>query len=251
MIRSKTRWHSEGEKKNTKYFLNLEKRHHKEGNINRLKKGKNDFATTVKEILHECEVFYKDLYTSKLDSDTVLPETDIFSLQNDTVLSKEESDSLDGSLAEAECFNTLKTMKLDKSPGTDGLPSEFYLMFWNDISEPLLKAINYGFEIGQLSISQRRGIIKLIPKKNEELYFIKNWRPLTLLNCDYKIAARAIANCLKTCLTKLINNYQTGFIKGRFIGENIRLIEHVINYAASNKMRGLLLFTLPSLRESF
>ena len=84
-----------------------------------------------------------------------------------------------------------------KSPGNDGLPSEFYKTFWSDISEPLLKALNYGFEIGQLSVSQRRGIIKLIPKKSEELYYIRNWRPLTLLNCDYKIAAKAIANRLK------------------------------------------------------
>ena len=54
-------------------------------------------------------------------------------------------------------------------------------------SKPLLKALNYGFKIGQLSISKKRGIIKLIPKKSEELYYIKNWKPLTLLNCDYKI----------------------------------------------------------------
>ena len=64
---------------------------------------------------------------------------------------------------------------------------------WIDISEPLLNALNYGFETGELSISQRRGIIKLIPK-SEELYYIRNWRPHTLLNCDYKIAAKAIAN---------------------------------------------------------
>ena len=64
------------------------------------------------------------------------------------------------------------------SPGTDGLPSEFYKTMWIDISEPLLNAINYGFETGELSISQRRGIIKLIPTKSEELYYIRNWRPL-------------------------------------------------------------------------
>ena len=70
----------------------------------------------------------------------------------------------------------------------------FTNFFWRDVSKPLLEPLNYGFEIGQLSISQKRGIIKLIPKKSEELYYIKNWRPLTLLNCDYKIATKAIAN---------------------------------------------------------
>ena len=106
-------------------------------------------------------------------------------------------------------------MKSDKSPGTDGLPSEFYKVFWNDLSEILINSLNYSYEIGKLSISQRRGIIKLIPKKDAELNLIKNWRPLTLLNCDYKIATKAIAGRIKTVIPKLISDDQTGFIKGR------------------------------------
>ena len=75
-----------------------------------------------------------------------------------------------------------------------------------------------------------------------EPYFIKNWRPLTLLNCDYKLAAKAIANRLKVFLPNLINNDQTGFIKGRFIGENIRLMDSIICYAKEKNIPGLLLF---------
>ena len=112
-------------------------------------------------------------------------------------------------------------MGTEKTPGTDGLPAEFYRVFWNDISAILIGALNYAYETGQLSVTQKRGIIKLIPKKDAEPFFIKKWRPLTLLNCDYKIAAKSIVNCLKPSLPDLINNYydQTGFIKGRFIGE--------------------------------
>ena len=88
-------------------------------------------------------------------------------------------------------------MESEKTSGTDGLPAEFYKVFWRDISSILINALNYAYETGQLSIPQRRGIIKLIPKKDAEPYFIKNWRPLTLLNCDYKIAAKAIAGRLK------------------------------------------------------
>ena len=241
ILRSRTRWHNEGEK-NTKYFLSLEKRHHKQSTISRLKKNENEFAISDKEILTECEAFYKDLYSSKIQAGSIPLDTDHFFQENDTVLNKEESDSIEGLLTDAECIAALKDMGNGKSPGNDGLPSEFYKTFWSDISEPLLKALNYGFEIGQLSVSQRRGIIKLIPKKSEELYYIRNWRPLTLLNCDYKIAAKAIANRLKAHLSKLINNDQSGFIKGRFIGENIRLIDSVINYAATKNIPGLLLF---------
>ena len=70
-----------------------------------------------------------------------------------------------------------------KTPGSDDLPCEFYKVFWHDLAEILLNALNFSFVTGQLSISQRRGIVKLIPKKDAELVLIKNWRPLTLLNC--------------------------------------------------------------------
>ena len=133
-------------------------------------------------------------------------------------------------------------MESDKTPGTDGLPAEFYKVFWKDISSFLISALNYAFDSGCLSVTQRRGVIKLIPKKDAELYFIKNWRPITLLNTDYKIAAKSIANRIKLVLPNLINYDQTGFLKGRFIGENIRLIDSIIQYATKKNIPGLLLF---------
>ena len=68
ILRSRSRWYNEGEK-NTKYFLNLEKRHCKQGTITQLKVSENDFISTDKEILFECENFYKNLYSSKVDNE--------------------------------------------------------------------------------------------------------------------------------------------------------------------------------------
>ena len=133
-------------------------------------------------------------------------------------------------------------MASEKTPGSDGLPCESYKVFWNDLAEILLNALNFSFETGQLSISQRRSIVKLIPKKDAELSLIKNWRPLTLLNCDYKIASKAIASRIKTFLPKLISDDQTGFLKGRCISENIRLLDSVIKYTEGRNIPGLLLF---------
>ena len=107
---------------------------------------------------------------------------------------------------------------------------------------PFSFLLNHAYETGQISIIQKRGVIKLIPKKDAEPYCIKNWRPLILLNCDYKIATRAIANRLKNVLPNLINSDQTGFIKGRFIGENIRLMDSIICFAKEKNIPGLLLF---------
>ena len=65
---------------------------------------------------------------------------------------------------------------------------------------------------------------------------------LSLLNCDYKIAAKTIASRIKNVIPSLINFDQTGFLKGRTIGENIRLIESIINYTKLKDIPGLLLF---------
>ena len=238
IIRSKSRWYNEGEK-NSRCFLNLEKRHCKQGTISQLKINDTVFVTTDRDILSECTAFYKNLYASK-DPD-ILKSTS-FSKVNSISLTSEEQSLCEGPLTQKECFEALKNMESDKTPGTDGLPAEFYKVFWGDISSFLISALNYGFDSGHLSVTQRRGVIKLIPKKDAELYFIKNWRPITLLNTDYKIAAKAIANQIKLVLPTLINNDQTGFLNDRFIGENIRLIDCIIQYTTEKNIPGLLLF---------
>ena len=241
ILRSKSQWCNEGEK-NTKYFLNLEKRHCKQGTITQLKVNDNDLICTDKEILKECESFYQNLYGSKVATDNQEGAFFFPQQENKKVLNNDEQPLCKGEFRKNECLEALKSMVTDKSPGTDGLPCEFYKVFWNDVAEILIHSFNYSYEIGKLSISQRRGIIKLIPKKDANLNSIKNWRPLTLLNCDYKIATKAIASCIRTFLPKLVSDDQTSFIRDRLIGENIRLIDSVIKFSKANNMPGLLLF---------
>ena len=241
ILRAKCRWHNEGEK-NSKYFSSLEKRHNKNGVISQLKLGDNEFAISDKEILSECETFYRDIYSSKADCDNSRINDLFFGNNSSKSLNLEEKEKCEGMLTKTECLQALKSTKSGKTPGSDGLPIEFYKVYWNEISDCLLNTINYAYTEGKFSISQRRGIIKLIPKKDAEPYFVKNWRPITLLNSDYKIAAKAIANRLQNVLPKLINSDQTGFLKGRFIGENIRLIDGLINHTAARNIPGLLMF---------
>ena len=169
-----------------------------------------DVIQSDKEILHECGHFFKNLYSSKMQVNN--SSKDFFS-QARQALSNENLYFCEGPLSSKECLEALKSMASEKSPGTDGLPSEFYKVFW----EELTSALNFSFELGQMPISQRRGIIKLISKKDANPNLIKNWRPLTLLNCDYKIASKSIANRIKTVLPELISDDQSGFIKNRSI----------------------------------
>ena len=108
-------------------------------------------------------------------------------------------------------------MANNKSPGSDGYPIEFYKMFWNQIGNILVKSLNFSFNNGQLSDSQRRGIISLIPKEGKDELLLKNWRPISLLNVDYKIATKVIANRMKNVLVSVISNDQTVFLPNRYI----------------------------------
>ena len=99
-----------------------------------------------------------------------------------------------------------KLLQKNKTPGSDGLTAEFYLCFWNDVVGPSIDCYNDAYQKGEMSISQRRGVISLIPKKNKDNLLLKNWRPISLLNTDYKIATKCIANRLEKVLPTLINN---------------------------------------------
>ena len=83
--------------------------------------------------------------------------------------------------------------------------------------------------------------ITCIPKENKPKQFLKNWRPLTLLDTVYKIASGAIANRIKSVIDKLIDKDQTGFIKGRYIGENTRLVYDLMKHTEQKNIPGLLL----------
>ena len=87
----------------------------------------------------------------------------------------------------------------------------------------VVRALNWGFRKGELSCTQREGIITCIPKGGKRRDLIKNWRPISLLNVVYKIGSAATAKRIKTMLPELINKGQTGFMSGRYIGDNLRL----------------------------
>ena len=106
----------------------------------------------------------------------------------------------------------------------------------------MIESFNYGKKVGKMSIDQRRGIVSLLPKKNKKLSLLENWRPISLLNIDYKIATKAIARRLEKVLPHIIGRSQSGYVKGRFIGENIRLINDIMQFTLKKNIPGIALF---------
>ena len=134
-----------------------------------------------------------------------------------------------------ELYNALKNMKKGTSPGLSGFTVEFYLEFWPIVGKLVFASFQSAWAHGKLSMSQHRGLIKLIPKEGKDPLWVKNWRPITLLNVDFKMLTKALSLRLASVLPDLIHTDQKGFVKGRYSGENVLDIYAMISAAADNK----------------
>lgn len=241
MLRSRAKWIEDGEK-NTSYFLKLEHRNHKLKSISSLYTNTGEIITGRKEILQEEQRYYQHLYSNKDSRSNDLTHLENHFLNNPSIpkLTNEEQEMCDSPLILDECSVALKDLPNGKSPGSDGLPAEFYKMFWSDISSVVIDSYLFSLQEGEMSIDQRRGIITLIPKPDKDKRSLTNWRPITLLNTDYKILTKALANRLQGLISNLIHTDQTGYIKGRYIGENIRTIADIIDYCEMSNEQGFM-----------
>ena len=242
VVRSRTRFYEEGEK-NSKYFLGLEKRRGDTKSIKHLIKGDGTHIYDNKDILLEEKEFYVKLYSTHRTQfpDYSAKKEEFVANLNIPQLNKDEANETSGIITEDELNQAIHLSADNKSPGTDGLGNEFYKIFWPYIKHDLLAAINNSFTTGSLSISQRQGIISLIPKAGKDPCYLKNWRPISLLNQDYKLIARILAERCKKHLQKLISDDQNGFVPNRYIGLNIHRILNLIEICKQEDINGLLL----------
>ena len=164
--------------KPSKFFLNLEKRNF----INRqMKKLIDEEGNAIqdKNILFETHRFYSHLYEKKpiktFDWNAI---ADL----NVPKLNSQLRDTLEGPLNINEAFEVVKNMKNNKSPGLDGFTAEFFKFFWDYLKYFLVRSVNYAFLNGNMSYTQKLGVIALIPKGNKDRHFLRNWRPILLLN---------------------------------------------------------------------
>ena len=96
------------------------------------------------------------------------------------------------------------------------------------------------FQYGELSTSQRQAVITLIEKKGWYKRLVKSWRPISLINVDTKIASKSLAIRIKEFLPQLVDCDQTAYVEGRNIGESIRLIDNLLEYADKENLDGLI-----------
>ena len=237
-IRSRAKWVEEGEK-NTSFFLGLEKKRQSSNCINSLRGTDGNINNSDVNILSTARGFYSQLYTSQASADA---DVDSFleSVKPENILSDTDRDLCEGIFKIEECTCAVNNMKKNKSPGLDGISIEFYQHFWLLIGHLLVDVFNESHENEKLPDSQRKSVMSLIFKKGDE-DDIANYRPISLTNMDYRIMAFVLANRLQNVIGSIVNHDQTAYIKGRYMGTNIRLVSDVIDYYDMIEKSGLLL----------
>ena len=205
IFRSKCKWEIEAGKP-THYFLNLEKNRSASKNMLTLVKENGDTVDNINLILNEQRKFYQNLFTSN-------PYIK-FNVKHDNLptISEEERESMDSEITLQELTVALKSAKRNTSPGCDGLTTEFFIVFWERLGHLLHSAAIACLDKGQMFPTALKGIVVTIPKKQKDTRFLRNLRPITLLNTDFKLIEKVLAMRIKPLLVNIIHEDQKGFM---------------------------------------
>ena len=148
---------------------------------------------------------------------------------------------MDGSISKKEVSTAISTMKRNKSAGPDGIAAEFYKEFSSMIELELQRTLNEAHKEGTLPNSFLEGEV-CTPYKKGDPRNVRNYRPITLLNADYKILAKILALRLKRTINTITSTNQNGFVPGRLLFDNYFLSQLVQAYIDEVDDRGLMIF---------
>ena len=186
------------------------------------------------------EGFYKSLYEK---GDTMIKNKGQLNtfLSNIKEIDKSKNDIFNHPITMLDLHKTLLTCK-DSAPGPDGIPYSLIKLTWNYFGPLLINSWQYAIETGSLTHSHESSYLKLLPKEGKDHTELKNWRPITLSNCDFKIITKNIAMKMTEALSNSINPTQTAYIRGRQITDNLHIIQYMTEkISQSNKDRGILI----------
>jgi len=202
----------------------------KRKHISSIKRSDGSIVTDQSDIEQECVNFYKNL----LSRETIHPNKWQDLTANLIKLSSLERDSAETPIMYKECVLAISSMHDKKTPGSDGLPPEFYKRFFHLFGKEFVDL--FTSELDRLADSQRIGVITLLCKDKSRAEDLAVWRPISLLNTDYKILSKVILNKLKLVAKSIVGPSQTCGIKGRSILDNLHFIRNVFDYCRERKL---------------
>ncbi|WMV20737.1 hypothetical protein MTR67_014122 [Solanum verrucosum] len=154
--------------------------------------------------------FYQDLYK---ESENWRPYLNLYEVQG---ISTEERNNLERAFEEEEVLAGIKMCAAEKAPRPDGYTMAFFQAFWETIKEELMQTFHRFHSHHKFEKSFNATFVALIPKKvgaND----LRDFRPISLIYGVYKIIAKVLAERLKKVISRVVNNHQMAFIKGRQI----------------------------------
>ena len=235
-IRRRAKSIEEGEKP-SKFFLKLLRNRVQKNHVSCIFNLSGAEVSTQPEIEQAHFDFYSGLYSK----DVINPEMQRnFIVKLDKVLTTDQRTSCDSPLLRDEITAALFTLAKNKTPGCDGLPQEFYVKFWDLLAPILLDLYHFSLEKGLFSLTMQQSVTRLLFKKNDKRD-LKNWRPISLLNVDYKICSKALALRLSKVLPTIIHEDQTCSVPDRSIFDNLTLLRDVLDYVNITNEPGILL----------
>uniref|UniRef100_A0A803TU16 Reverse transcriptase domain-containing protein n=1 Tax=Anolis carolinensis TaxID=28377 RepID=A0A803TU16_ANOCA len=202
----------------------------------------NEDFTTDKSITKEFHKFYTQLYKQEQVDYSKIAE--YLAKQKLEKITEDQREFLNKEITQDEIRRTIKAMKGNKAPGPDGFPACFYKTFQNELIPHLQKIMNQILLGNEIPDSWKSADIITILKENSDPTEIRNYRPISLLNVDYKIFTGVLTNRFKEFLCTWIAEEQTGFLPNRKIGENVRCILDIIEYYDKNHQNELALLSI-------
>ena len=195
-------------------------------NISSILDRNNSETFEKNEIIEEIRNFYSDLYSTSNPNESDIAEFLDMELPK---VANAWSDQLSDFVSREEVVKAIKTSNKGKTPGPDGIPIEFYAKYIEIVAPILAEFYNNIFLNGSAPKNFNSSITTLLYKGKGERKNIKNWRPVSLLNCDYKILTKILANRISPVLPDLIDESQTCGVPGRNSFENLYNIEAIIH----------------------
>lgn len=207
----------------SKYFLRLARQTKPSSTISQLEiNGQvTDNKSQIFQAVHDQ---YKNIFSNQ-DSHQINPSSILY--ENLPKLSPTSRDSCEQQITIEEIEESIKNAQLNRAPGIDGLPIEFYKFFWEKIQHLMEKLFKNFHDTGELPKSMKKVIIAPAPKKGDRLN-LSNWRPIALLNTDYKILSRIYSKRISNVVSTLLDSDQSYCVPNRTICNNLHVIRNII-----------------------
>lgn len=211
----------------SKFFLRMAKQSKPSATISQL--SINGQITTDKNLIFpKIQQYFQNEFSGENESQEINTSSTLY--QNLPSLSHHDSQKCEEPITEEEIKDSITSAQPNSAPGMDGIPTYFYKFFWKEIKFLFTKLLQNFQQTGLLPASMKKVVITPIPKEGDRS-LLSNWRPISLINTDYKITSRIFSKRISSVVSTLLSSDQSYCVPGRTIYNNLHLVRNIIRSA--------------------